>query len=187
MYFEANVTRCTARKLFFFCSRTQDNTLPFVSKRVFRFGHKITSNFRKCQTIPRGEGFALTISELHNQAPFISLPGSVVSASAVASAGGDQSSERQENASRPGSRATHPVPCLSECEQSRSAADSTLKLSATSQRLASLEGPRRGGGNLSCSQCNRQLPRILIGIMYHWLSETISGPHKSQLIRTGQT
>lgn len=70
MYFEDNVTRCTARKLFF-CSCTQDNTLPFVSKRVFRFGHKITSNFPKCQTIPRGEGFALTISELHNQASFI--------------------------------------------------------------------------------------------------------------------
>lgn len=81
----------------------------------------------------------------------------------------------------------HPVPCLSECEQSRSTADNTLKLSTTSRRLVSLEGPRCGGGNLSCSQCNRQLPCILIGIMYHWLSETISGPNKSQLIHTGQT
>lgn len=174
---------------FFLCSRTQDDTLPFVSKRVFRFGHKITSNFRKCQTIPRGEGFALTISEPHNQVPFIffCLAASFLPPQWRALAATRALNVKKKTRLSPRSRATHPVPCLSGCEQSRSAADSTLKLSATSQRLASLEGPRRGGGNLSCSQCNRQLPRILIGIMYHWLSETISGPHKSQLIHTGQT
>lgn len=61
----------------------------------------------------------------------------------------------------------HPMPCTSESEHSRSIADNTLKLSTTSWRLVSLEGPHCSGGNLSCSQCNRQLPRILIGIMYH--------------------
>lgn len=71
---------------------------------------KITSNFRKCQSVPRGEGFAPTISEPHNQAPFIFffLPASVVSASAVASAGGDQSSETSKK-KKP--RLSPRVPC----------------------------------------------------------------------------
>lgn len=159
--------------------------LPFVSTGESRFAREITSNFLKCQTIPWERGFALTISELHNQASFyFFVPGSVVSAcTAVLTRVVDVTPLTRVS----WSRATHPVPCLSECEQSRSAADSTLKLGVTSPCLASLEGPHRGGGNLSCSQCNRQLPRILIGIMYHWLSQTISGPHKSQLIHTGQT
>lgn len=68
--------------------------------------------------------------------------------------------------------------CTSESEQSRSTADNTLNLRLTSWRLVSLGGPHCGGGNLSCLQCNRQLPWILIGIMYHWLSATICGPKK---------
>lgn len=81
----------------------------------------------------------------------------------------------------------HPLPCTSASERSRSISDKTLKLSMTSSHLVSLEGPHCGGGNLSCLQCNQQLPRILIGIMYHWLSESICGPYQSQLIHIGQT
>jgi len=76
---------------------------------------------------------------------------------------------------------------LSKSEQSRSIADHALNLRVTSWRLVSLEGACCGGGNLSCSRCKRQLPCILIGIMYHWVSATICGPHKSQLIQIGRT
>lgn len=70
------------------------------------------------------------------------------------------------------SNSRHPWPCPRGSEQSRSTADNALKLSMTSRNLVSLKGPHGGGGNLSWWRCNRQLPRILIGIMYHWLAQS---------------